>query len=99
MRAVLLSMTDLQILGVIEFRFGTDAERARPQGHNDVAVQGLQDVRHEPSAVGVKPTHGEFFGSLGHVRGAQWPQTPIRLFPDESLAYATAFLSHMEPLA
>jgi hypothetical protein len=48
MRAVLLSMTDLQILGVIEFRFGTDAERARPQGHNDVAVQGLQDVRHEP---------------------------------------------------
>ena len=40
------------------------------KGHNEVAVQVLPDVRHEPSAVGVKPTQRQFLGELGHVLGA-----------------------------
>ena len=40
-----------------------------PRCHNEVAVEGLPDVRHEPPAVGIKPTQGQFFGDGGHVLG------------------------------
>ena len=38
-----------------------------PKVHNEVAVQGLSDIGHEPSAVGVKPTQRQFLGVLGYV--------------------------------
>jgi hypothetical protein len=38
-----------------------------PQGHNEVAVQRLPDVGHEPAAVGIKPTQRQFLGVLGYV--------------------------------
>ena len=41
--------------------------RFEPEGHNEVAVEVLPDVRHKPSAVGVKPTQRQFLGVLGYV--------------------------------
>src|ERR1700736_5457638 len=41
--------------------------RLLPKDHNEVAVQGLPDVGHKPSAVGVKPTQRQFLGVLGYV--------------------------------
>jgi hypothetical protein len=41
--------------------------RFLPKDHNEVAVQRLPDIRHKPSAVGVKPTQRQFLGVLGYV--------------------------------
>jgi hypothetical protein len=41
--------------------------RFLPKDHNEVAVQGLPDVGHKPSAAGVKPSQGQFLGVLGYV--------------------------------
>ena len=41
--------------------------RFLPKVHNEVAVQGLPDVGHEPTAIGVKPTQRQFLGVLGYV--------------------------------
>src|ERR1700730_7445538 len=38
-----------------------------PKDHNEVAVQRLPDIRHKPTAVGVKPSQGQFLGDLGYV--------------------------------
>ena len=41
--------------------------RFLPKVHNEVAVQGLPDVGHEPAAIGVKPTQRQFLGVFGYV--------------------------------
>src|SRR5260370_33764751 len=46
--------------------------RFEAKGYNDVAIQRLPDVGHEPTAVGVKPPQGQFLGELGQFRRASF---------------------------
>src|SRR6202048_3292163 len=41
--------------------------RLLPKDHNEVAVQRLPDIRHKPTAVGIKPSQGQCLGDLGYV--------------------------------